>query len=147
MIDSLLPIMGTRVLIRKLNKEDLKPLYELEIDKDVKRYVGGPVTKSQQESIEGKTELCSRQIAVLPLIITCKATGDFAGRASLSPQSMEEGCWEIQVLIAKKYWGHHFGREVTELLMGIAFGDLRASSVLAIVDPKSWLYPCLDEAV
>jgi len=48
-IDSLLPIMGTRVLIRALNKEDFKPLYELETDKDVKRYVGGPVAKSQQE--------------------------------------------------------------------------------------------------
>jgi hypothetical protein len=42
MIDALLPIVGTKVLIRKLNEKDLESLYALEIDDDVKRYVGGP---------------------------------------------------------------------------------------------------------
>jgi hypothetical protein len=41
MIDLPLQIVGTKVLIRNLKTEDLQPLYELEIDEDVKRYVGG----------------------------------------------------------------------------------------------------------
>jgi [ribosomal protein S5]-alanine N-acetyltransferase len=142
MIDSLLPITGTRVLIRKLNNEDLNQLYELESDQHVKHYVGGPVTRSRQEWIEGMAGLCSSPYAALPLVITCKATGNFAGRASLSLASLslkdkKEQCWEIQVLIAKKYWGQRLGREVTELLMGVAFHDLEARSVAAIVDPSN----------
>jgi RimJ/RimL family protein N-acetyltransferase len=41
------------------------------------------------------------------------------------------------VLVAKKYWGQRLGREVTELLMGVAFRDLEAFSVAAIVDPSN----------
>jgi hypothetical protein len=72
MIDALLPIVGTKVLIRKLNEKDLESLYALEIDDDVKRYVGGPVTRPQQEWIEGMTGLCSTPYAVLPLIVKYK---------------------------------------------------------------------------
>jgi [ribosomal protein S5]-alanine N-acetyltransferase len=135
MIDSLLPIMGTRVLIRKLDNEDLNQLYELESDQHVKHYGGGPVTRSRQEWIEGMAGLCSSPYAALPLVITCKATGNFAGRASLS--LLDKRCWEIQVLVAKKYWGQRLGLEVTELLMGAAFDTLEASSVIAIVHPQN----------
>ena len=141
-IDSLLPIMGPRVLIRGLSTEDLEALYELEIDEDVKQYVGGPVTRPRQEWIDVMAELCSSPFAILPLIIACKLTGEFVGRASLSFASLalknkEERCWEIQVLIAKKYWGRHLGQEVTKLLMDAAFDDLGALSVAAIVDPRN----------
>ena len=44
---------------------------------------------------------------------------------------------QIQVLIAKKYWSQGIGREVTELLMRVAFDGLKAASVVAIVDPNN----------
>jgi [ribosomal protein S5]-alanine N-acetyltransferase len=135
-INTLLPIVGIKVLIRKLNEKDLESLYALEIDDHVKRYVGGPVTTPQQEWIEGMAGLCSTPNAALPLIVIYKVSGDFAGRASLSPVPLSRS-WEIQVLIAKKYWSQRLGREVTELLMGVAIDDLKASSVVAIVDPKN----------
>jgi len=132
-----LPIIGTKVLVRKLNTEDLKPLYELEIDKDVKRYVGGPVTKSQDEWIEGMRTLCSCPCSSLPLIVALRTNDEFVGRASLSPRDAERQCVEIQVLIAKKHWGQHLGREVAELLVGVAFDHLKAFSIFAIVSPDN----------
>jgi hypothetical protein len=44
-----LPIEGTNTLIRELEESDLESLYALEVDEDVKRFVGGPVTKPKQE--------------------------------------------------------------------------------------------------
>ena len=100
MINTLLPIVGIKVLIRKLNEKDLESLYALEIDDHVKRYVGGPVTTPQQEWIEGMAGLCSTPNAALPLIVIYKVSGDFAGWASLSPVPLSRS-WEIQVLLQR----------------------------------------------
>lgn len=133
MIDLPLPIVGTKVLIRNLDPEDPQSLYELEIDEDVKRYVGGPLTTSRQDWIE-RTK---RPDAVLPLIVTWKTTGDIVGRASLSRVAPFSQSWKIQALIVKKYWGQRLNREVTELLMRVIFDDLEACSVIAIVLPQN----------
>ncbi len=45
--------------------------------------------------------------------------------------------FEIQVLLAKNYWGKHLGREATELLMDVAFNCIKASSVITIVHPEN----------
>jgi RimJ/RimL family protein N-acetyltransferase len=131
-----LPIVGTKVMIRKLLKKDLGSLYTLEADKDVKRYVGGPVTKPREEWVEEMRRKFARPLAILPLTVISKSTGRFAGRATLVPDAWKT-CWEIQVLIAKMYWGQRLGREVTALLMSVAFHHLKASSIIGIVDPNN----------
>ena len=131
MIDFPLPIVGTKVLIRGMREQDIEPLYNLDTDEDVKRYLGGALTRPKHECIEGM-----RQLTVFPLIVTCEATDNFVGRAALSPEDTEKQCFEIQVVLAKKYWGQHLGREVTELLMGVAFDHIKASSVIVIFDPN-----------
>ena len=137
MPDFPLPIVGTKVVIRKLLKKDLGPFCTLEADKDVKRYVGGPVTTPRQEWIGEMRRLLEKPGAVLPLTVTIKATGRFAGRTKLSTVITKRPCFEIEILIAKKYWGQHLGRESVSLLMDIAFNLLKAESVVATVDPNN----------
>jgi [ribosomal protein S5]-alanine N-acetyltransferase len=137
MPDLPLPIVGTNVVVRKLYKKDLRKLYELEVDKEVKRYVGGPIIRPRQEWIEGMRRLFENPEAILPLTIFNKATGDFVGRATLYPKDEERQRWEMQIVIAKRYWGQRLGREVSKLLIDVAFHDLRASSIIAIVDPNN----------
>jgi RimJ/RimL family protein N-acetyltransferase len=122
------------VVIRKLYKKDLGLLYDLEADTDVKRYVGGPVTKPRQEWV---AEMRRDFPHPLTLTVISKSTGCFDGRAALSPTDGWKTSWEIRVLIAKIYWGQRLGREVTELLMSVAFHHLKASSIIAIVDPDN----------
>ncbi|MGO9545233.1 MAG: hypothetical protein ACLPPF_10605 [Rhodomicrobium sp.] len=70
MIASLLPIEGQKILIGALEEADLENLYDLEIDKDVKRYVGGPTFHSKPEWIEGMRRCIDNgQGNVLPLIV------------------------------------------------------------------------------
>ncbi len=41
------------------------------------------------------------------------------------------------MLISRKYWGQRLGREAAELLIGVAFRTLEASSVVAMIDPDN----------
>jgi [ribosomal protein S5]-alanine N-acetyltransferase len=45
--------------------------------------------------------------------------------------------WEIQVLIARKYWGKGFGREAANELIGAAFTLPEVTSVVAVVHPEN----------
>jgi ribosomal-protein-alanine N-acetyltransferase len=125
------------VVIRKLYKKDVKQLYTLETDKDIKRFVGGPIKRERDEWIAGMRQLIGNRQAILPLSIIHKDSGEFVGRASLFLKDLDEPCWEIQILIAKKYWGDRLGREVCELLMTAAYGTLGTRSIIAIVDPDN----------
>jgi hypothetical protein len=89
------PIVGEKVTIRSLSEGDLDRLYALEIDEDVKRYVGGTVKGPREEWIAGM-----RRNLDLLLCVTVKATGDFAGRASLTQPGLPSEEAGLQVLRA-----------------------------------------------
>ena len=138
MIEFMPPIAGRKVSIRQPNESDLDAWYDLETDRDVKRYAGGPSRYSRDEWIEGmKKRLNNSQDSTLPLIVTYKSTGEFVGRAALFPVEGEGQPREIQVLISKQYWRQGLGRETCELLVDAAFNRIGASSVVAIVHPQN----------
>jgi RimJ/RimL family protein N-acetyltransferase len=144
-IDFDLPIEGEKVVIRKLSEDDLDPMYDLESDPCVKRYLDDPVKKPREQWIAAMRD-CLNSTSMLA--VTCKASDDFAGRASLTrpielwhPALTAEAlvswqsCREVRAVIAKKYWGHHLGREVCQLLVDVAFDRLKSSSVVGLVHP------------
>lgn len=47
------PIVGEKVTIRSLSEGDLERLYALEIDEEVKRYLGGAMKRPGEEWIAG----------------------------------------------------------------------------------------------
>jgi [ribosomal protein S5]-alanine N-acetyltransferase len=141
-----LPLTGEKVIIRKLYKKDVEELYTLESDKEVKRYVGGPVAKPREEWVEGMRQLIGNRQAVLPFSIIHQGTNEFAGRTSLILKDFDAKCWEIQILIAKKYWGDRLGREVCKLLMTAAYDSLGAHSIMAVIDPNNAASRALVEA-
>jgi [ribosomal protein S5]-alanine N-acetyltransferase len=134
-----LPIHSERLVIRRLEERDLENLYALETDRNVKRYVGGPVKYTKDEFISRGLRAGDG-----PLIIELNEDGSFAGRASLAKTDLVttsrpwgEIEWEIQVLIARKYWCKGFGREVVSALTGVAFTVPEITSVIAVVDPEN----------
>jgi hypothetical protein len=142
MIDFSLPIIGTAIVIRAMREEDVEALYNLDTDKDVKRYVGGALTRPRQECVEGMRGFCTTPGAVLPLIVACKVTGNFVGRAVLSPEDTDKQCFEIQVLLAKNYWGKHLGREPPSfswVLLSTASKPLRLLRLCTRKTRQAWL--------
>jgi ribosomal-protein-alanine N-acetyltransferase len=123
-----LPIVGPRITIRAPVEADLEEWYLLEADPEVKRYVRGPVTRPREEWVTGMRGVL--EAGTPHLAVEDRASGLFAGRAALSMVD-----WELQVLIARAHWGEGLGREVSELLIGAAFGYMRAPCVTAVIDP------------
>jgi RimJ/RimL family protein N-acetyltransferase len=132
MVDFPLPIFGDQVIIRRLCEANLLDLYALETDPKVKRYLGGPVTRLRDEWVAGMRGNLDQSVAVI-----AKATQCFAGTASLTCPGLPLHESELRVLIARQYWGRRFGREVSRLLIEVAFGPFGACSLLAVVHPDN----------
>ena len=134
-----LPIIGSNVIVRCLQEDDLSEMYRMESDPEVKLYLNGPVRIPREEWIRGaRSQLSWCQT----LAVSAKDTGQFAGRAALdsyvdSDYLDKEVTREIRVVIAKDYWGRHFGREVCRILITMAFDELGAEQVIGIVHPEN----------
>lgn len=133
----LFPLTGSNILIRKLYKRDIPQLYDLETDPNVKRYVGGIVKRPKDEWVAGMRRQTPSSLPILHLAILDIHKTDFVGRATIYPKDLNDGSWEIQILIAKRYWGKRFGREVCELLMAALYRDLSAKAIIAVIDPDN----------
>lgn len=133
LLDSELPIIGKKVVIRRLSEDDLGEMYDLESDPCVKRYLKGPVTKPREQWIAGMQGQLS---STSTLAVTARPSGSFAGRASLTKSAYVDDSWEIQAVIATKYRGDHFGREACQLLIDVA-DRLEALPVIAFVHPDN----------
>ncbi len=129
-----LPKIGSTVIVRYLQAEDLSEMYRMESDPDVKRYLDGPVHHPHEEWIRGVASKLSR---CRDFAILAKDTGQFAGRAALDIFRSSEEIRELQVVISKDYWGRHFGREVVKILITAAFDELGAEQVVGVVHPEN----------
>jgi RimJ/RimL family protein N-acetyltransferase len=134
-----LPKIGSNVIVRSLQAEDLSEMYRIESDPDVKRYLNDPTRVPRDEWIRGVESKLSR---CQTLAVLAKDTRQFAGRAALdfyldSDYLDSEITREIQVVISKDYWGRHFGREVSNILIAAAFDELGAEQVIGIVHPRN----------
>ena len=134
-----LPKIGSSVMLRCLQAEDLSEMYRIESDPDVKRYLNGPTRVPREEWIRGVESKLSR---CQTLAVLAKDTGQFAGRAALdqyldSDYLDAEVTREIQVVISQDYRGRHFGREVCKILIPAAFNELGAEQVIGVVHPQN----------
>lgn len=62
----------------------------------------------------------------------------FCGRACISrAQSFEKGIAELEIVIAKPYWGRKLGREIAIALLELAFSKLGAKGIVGEVHPSN----------
>ncbi len=113
--------------------EDIPFLVNIEFDSEVKRYIRIP-TKTKEKWIE-ETQLS-------PLLrgwaIEAISEGELAGRVNLHrANNQPKGIAELQIVIAKKFWGRRFGREVADIMLKAAFNELNAIAVIAEVHPEN----------
>lgn len=125
-----LPLICGKTTLRPLSEKDLAAWYALEADAEVKRYIKGAELRPQTEWITEARRLLPK-IRTLAVIET--ASGRFAGRASLD----YEAPWEVVVVIAKRYWGCGFGRDVSNTLIDAAFRYYHADYVTTVVHPEN----------
>ena len=128
-----LPKEGAKVLLRRIESRDLDELYSIESDPEIKRYVDGPVKLPRSEWIH---RMESKLTNLLTIAVECKADHQLAGRAAIAHTSLNNEC-ELQVVLAKAYWGCRLGRETAEMLIAAAFSELGSEQVVGVVHPEN----------
>lgn len=131
------------MLIQRLQRRHLEPLYELESDSDVKRYVGGPVRRPRDEWLHRAQEMLGAESC--PLAILLGQDESFVGRASLDkigfapspPDRVRDRECELEILIARNYWGGGLGYDTANALIRAGFASDCVASIVAVVDPDN----------
>lgn len=125
-----LPKYGDRILLRDFVREDAEPLADIEYDADVKKYLALPARDRSEWIRSFSPDLVSGcAFEALPEHV-------LAGRASISRTSTP-GKGELQIVIAKRFWGQHLGRKAAAILIPAAFEELHAAAIVALVHPDN----------
>ncbi len=130
----ILPKRGSEILLRDVRPEDAVPFADMEYDIDVKKYVGGPPKKDRADWIRAFSPSVIAGCAVEAL-----AAHVFAGHAAVehTEDTHIPGQAEIRIVIAREFWGRHFGREALQLLIPAAFEEMRIDSLRATIHPEN----------
>jgi ribosomal-protein-alanine N-acetyltransferase len=139
-----LPIKSEHVCIRSLDGGDLEDLYALETDPEVKRYISAPVPTPKDEWMRPMRDRLGADTCALAIILN--DDGSFVGSSlgvtcctttSSDSELQIESEIEIQVLIARRFWGNGFGRDAVSELIRAAFELQEVTSIVAVVDPEN----------
>ncbi len=123
-------------ILRDFVKEDAKTLADIEFDPIVKRYVGEGIIQTPRSDWEKKIycdpgSLRGWAIEVIPEHV-------LGGRASLSKvKNAPLGTIELEIVIAKPFWGRGLGRQIAKALIQYVFSDPRAIAIVAEVHPEN----------
>ncbi|SRR6266545_3515614 len=124
-----LPKIGDGFVLRDFVIGDAQALADIEYDQDVKKYLAIP-NRDRAEWVRVFTPDLAFGWA-----IELTPEGVLAGRASISKYSPGEG--ELQIVIAKPFWGRRLGRKIAQILIPAAFEELNAVKLIGVVHPEN----------
>jgi diamine N-acetyltransferase len=129
-------IVGKKVRLRPIEREDLPRFVEWFSDPEVRRHllVYLPFSLAQEERwFEGLQERLERQEEVLLAIET--ADGVHIGNVGLHAIDWKNRNAELGIAIGEKaYWGQGYGADAIRTLLGLAFREMNLHRVFLRVD-------------
>lgn len=124
-------IVGERVRLRPIEREDLPRFVEWFGDPEVRRYLGVtlPFSLAQEERwFEALQERLEKQEAVVLTMET--SDGVHIGNISLFDINWKDRHAELGIAIGEKgYWGQGYGTDAIRTMLGVAFGELNLHRV------------------
>ena len=115
------PLVTDRLVLRDITEADAEPLFDLDSDPEVMRYLGGPRSAERCE-----TELAdiSKQYADIGygmLAVERREDGAFLGICGLSVEQWYPNDLQIGWRLFQRYWGHGYAREAALVWRDHAF--------------------------
>lgn len=124
-----------RLIIRKLQVEDLLPFHAMESDPEVRKYVGGDLKDLEANRI-ALNELIAKykeeENAFWIWAICLKSKKAFVGTAAIIIDENKEA--EIGYRFLREHWGHGFGNEICQALIDYGFRQMDLVTIYAYVD-------------
>ena len=134
------PIHGERIRLDALRDDDFEPLYELQSDPVVCRYL-----LYEPRSREKVAEVLTRDAAATRLAkpgdylqpAIRDSDGRFVGTMYFELKSVDDRTAEIGWLVGPAFQGRGYAREAAAMLLDLAFGELGLHRVIAELDPRN----------
>lgn len=126
-----LPMSRDGFVLREFIANDSEALAEIEYDPEVKNYLGLP-SQNREEFIR---KLRFSPELMRGWVIEALPEQLLAGRVVIGRTSTP-GEAELEIVIAKAYWGRELGRKVAQTIIPAAFKDRNVSAVIAVVHPE-----------
>jgi ribosomal-protein-alanine N-acetyltransferase len=130
-----------RLILRRLQPDDLDDLAALYQDPDIRRYFPeGTLTRAETAEelawFTGGGDPAHSRFGLWATIH--KESQAFIGRSGLIPWEIE-GRPEIEIayLIAKSHWRQGLGAEIATALVRYGFAELGLSRLIALIDPQN----------
>ena len=117
-------------MIRRFQKEDLMPLYELLSDPEVMRYIEPPYTLKKTEQFLAEAGTCEK-----PLIYAAEHDGSLIGYVifhDYDPDSKEIG-W----ILKKSVWGKGYAEALSEILIEKAKAEGKTAVIECAPEQKA----------
>ncbi len=127
-----------RLIIKKLEPEDLPWLIELRMPDAVNRYMGGP-DKQNAEALTKRLPFyleCHEKFGFGFSTMTLKSTGEMIGTSGLQPLE-ESGEIEVGYNLAEKYWRQGFGFECAYAWLKYGFETGGLERIVAVCHPDN----------
>jgi ribosomal-protein-alanine N-acetyltransferase len=137
-----MPVLETeRVILRRLQPDDLQPLFALYGDPDIRRYFPeGTLTREEtQAELDWFVNGGDPAHPGLGLwAVIEKQSGVFIGRSGLIPWEID-GASEVEIayLLAKSHWGRGLGTEIARALVRHGFEALGVTRLIALIHPAN----------
>jgi len=127
-----------RLIIKKLEPEDLPWLIELRVPDAVNRYMGGPAMQNA-EALTKRLPFyleCHEKFGFGFSTMTLKSTGEMIGTCGLQPLE-ESGEIEVGYNLAEKYWRQGFGYESAYAWLKYGFETAGLERIVAVCHPDN----------
>ena len=127
-----------RLLLKRLQPEDITYLIDLWTDPEVTHYLGGPRDKAllRSDFEETAKDPFIEQYDLWPVIK--KENGKVIGHCGLLDKEVE-GVTEIELdyVISSSEWGKGYGTEIARAIKRYAFIDLKIKRLIALIEPNN----------
>ena len=131
---------GERIRLDALRDDDFEPLYEMQSDPVVCRYL-----LYEPRSREKVAEVLTRDAAATRLAkpgdylqpAIRDSDGRFVGTMYFELKSVDDRTAEIGWLVGPAFQGRGYAREAAAMLLDLAFGELGLHRVIAELDPRN----------
>jgi ribosomal-protein-alanine N-acetyltransferase len=143
MDDNPVTILETeRLLFRPNIMADIDAYCAMEMDADVRRYVGGyPRTREEAEKrFYGSLKPVANRLAMWATVF--KPEGQYIGRCGIYPHFNSKGKpipgeASLGFYIARAYWGRGFATEAGRAFVQLGFDELQLNRIVTMIDTRN----------
>jgi RimJ/RimL family protein N-acetyltransferase len=130
------PVISTeRLILRKMNKDDVEHLMQIFSDPEAMKYY--PATKDEKQTMEWIDWTLGNyaKYGVGLWIVENKETGEFLGQCGIVPQGVD-GVTEMEIgyLFARRVWGKGYATEAAIACKKYGFDQIKLKKIISLPD-------------